>query len=248
MRLTTFGVFWSIVLFAVSSHAQEPDCIKCHGKLTKEKVVHAAVSMGCGSCHTGIDARTVPHKMTGSFPKGLSADQPEICYGCHDKSLFKKKNVHAAVGMGCTGCHNPHSSKNDRLLTSAVPDLCLTCHDRTEFSRKTVHVPVAGGMCLGCHTPHSSDEAALLLKKTVDLCLDCHPDVAKRPHAVAGFSSQGHPTGMPLGKKAGLKDPSRPERPFDCTSCHTPHSADGPRLFRFNARSSMDLCTKCHKM
>ncbi len=248
MRQTELSVFFAVFLSAITAYSQETDCVNCHGRLAKEKVVHAAVSMGCGSCHTGIDAGIVPHKKTGGFSKGLSSDPPELCYGCHDKSGFEKKNVHAAVGMGCTGCHNPHSSKNERLLVSLVPDLCFTCHDKSGFAGKTVHVPVAGGMCLGCHSPHSSDEYALLLKKTIDLCLDCHPNTAKKPHAVAGFSSQGHPTGLVQEKAKELKDPVRPERPFSCASCHAPHSSAGPRLFRFNARSSMELCTKCHRM
>jgi predicted CXXCH cytochrome family protein len=167
--------------------------------------------------------------------------------------------------MGCTGCHNPHSSSNAKLLIAEAPDLCTTCHDKAEFSRKTTHVPVAGGMCLSCHTPHSSDHMALLTKQPIEVCLDCHPDVPKKPHAIAGFSSNSHPVGMPKpapapkkGKKdqqepapmpaSETKDPARPTMVFYCGSCHSPHSTNNPKLFRFNARSSMDLCAHCHKM
>lgn len=246
---TRFPVFLFAVLTLAAAGSGAPafsaevDCLTCHKQLTQEKNVHAAVQMGCPTCHTAIDASTVPHKKTGKTAKGLSVDQPDLCYGCHDKALFAKKNVHAAVGMGCTGCHNPHSSKNPKLLTAEVPGLCFTCHDKAAFSRKYVHAPVAGGMCLSCHNPHSSDAMALLTKAPEQVCLDCHAAVPKKPHAVAGFTSRGHPVGSSY-----KKDPKRPDKPFYCGSCHDPHSADSPQLFRYGAKSSMGLCTQCHKM
>jgi predicted CXXCH cytochrome family protein len=259
--LLLYGFLLVLVPFVTS--AQDIDCLKCHAKLKKEKVIHTALDMGCMSCHTGIDAKSVPHKKTNTIAKGLSADQPDLCYACHDKAVFSKKNVHAAVSMGCTGCHNPHSSKNAKLLISDAPDLCFSCHDKAEFGKKTVHAPVQGGMCISCHAPHSSDEMALLLKKPVEICLECHPDIPQKPHAIAGFSSKWHPVGAP--KPAGvsqkdqkgkqqqkpekdLKDPARPDKPFYCGSCHSPHSTNTPKLLKFNARSTMDLCTACHKV
>ncbi len=231
--------------------SQEIDCLKCHVSFKKEKVIHGALEM-CTSCHAGIDAKVVPHRKTNNSAKGLSSKQPDLCYGCHDKTVFTRKNVHAAVGMGCTGCHNPHSSKNAKLLVAEAPDLCFTCHDKAPFSKKIVHAPVAGGMCLSCHTPHSSDEMALLAKQPYQLCLDCHADVPKKRHALSGFGSSRHPLGEPKKGKKGeehfLKNPSQPDKPFYCGSCHDPHSADVNRLFRFNARTGMNLCANCHKM
>jgi predicted CXXCH cytochrome family protein len=257
---TIFSFLLMLVPLAVS--AQDSDCLKCHAKLKKEKVIHAALDMGCESCHSGIDAKSVPHKKTNKIAKGLSADQPNLCFGCHDKATFSRKNVHAAVSMGCTGCHNPHSSKNAKLLISDAPDLCFSCHEKAEFSKKTIHAPVQGGMCLSCHTSHSSDEMALLLKKPVEACLECHPDVPKKPHAIAGFSSKWHPVGVPKPESVTkkdqkgnqqkqekeLKDPARPDKPFYCGSCHNPHSTNTPKLLKFNARSTMELCTACHKV
>jgi predicted CXXCH cytochrome family protein len=266
-----------LVSVAASSD-KEIDCLKCHAKLKSEKVVHPALDMGCPACHTGIDARTVPHKKTNKIARGLSAAQPDLCYGCHDKAMFSKKNVHPAVGMGCTRCHNPHSSKNAKLLVAEVPDLCFSCHGKALFSKKNIHAPVAGGMCLSCHTPHSSDRMALLLKAPLEVCLECHPDIPKKPHAISGFSAASHPVGLPkivikmvknekaekevAGKEATVKeateievkeeqilmDPSRPDKVFYCGSCHDPHSTSVPNLFRFNATSTMGLCLHCHKI
>jgi len=218
----------SILVPLAAASDKEIDCLKCHAKLKSGKVVHQALDMGCPTCHTGIDARTVPHKKTNKIARGLSGEQPDLCYGCHDKAMF---------------------------------------------SKKTVHPPVAGGMCLSCHSPHSSDQMALLLKAPLEVCLECHPDIPKKKHAIAAFSSASHPVGLPkivikkgnkekaekevAGKEAAekeikeeriLMDPSRPDKVFYCGSCHNPHSTPGPHLLRFNATSTMGLCSHCHKM
>jgi predicted CXXCH cytochrome family protein len=321
--------------------AADIDCLMCHKSLIEEKVVHPAVQMGCTACHTGIDAGKVPHGKTNKIAKGLSAEQPELCYGCHDKKTFGKKTVHPAVNMGCTGCHNPHSSKyakllvaeppalcfnchdksvfsgkkdvhppvaggmctschnphstdSEKLLTAELPDLCFnchdkrkfagkyihapvsmgmctschsphqsdkekllantppvlcyTCHDKAAFTKKNVHAPVAAGMCLTCHAPHAAEEMALLRKDPPFVCLDCHADVRKRPHAVVGFQTAGHPLGIAKKGKKYLEDPARPGKRFYCGSCHNPHSSDSIRLFRYKADSTFALCTYCHKM
>ncbi|MGE5238657.1 MAG: cytochrome c3 family protein [Chloroflexota bacterium] len=229
--------------------SEEVDCLSCHEDLKKEKVVHPAVDMGCATCHSAIDATDIPHKKTNNIAKGLSAEQPDLCYNCHDKAKFTKATVHAAVGMGCTGCHNPHSSKNARLLVAALPDLCYNCHDKAEFTKKNVHMPVASGECLTCHTPHSSDFPFLLNNQPLKVCLECHEDVKNRPHAIVGFTTtKGHPIGEPIKEGKVPDDPARPGKKFYCGSCHNPHSSDSPRLFRYKGETSFDLCMHCHKM
>ena len=239
LSIVIMAFFSPVLCFPAS--AAEINCLKCHGKLKQGKSVHKALNMGCTTCHSGIDASTIPHKKTTALAKGLSSEQPSLCYGCHDQSLFTKKTVHAALAMGCTACHNPHSSKNARLLTSVPPALCFTCHDKAEFTKKNVHKPVASGDCMTCHTPHSSDEIALLSRNPLDLCSQCHPDTPHGQHISSrqtGSSEQG----------TGPQDPARPGKPFYCGSCHNPHSTDSPLLFRFNAQSVSKLCLNCHKM
>ncbi len=224
-----------ILLLPCSALSITPDCQKCHEKLLKEKIVHPAIAMGCEACHTNIDASTVPHKNTGKIAHGLSSDQPTLCYGCHDSSLFTKKDVHPALSMGCTVCHNPHSSAYAKLLVAQPPELCFTCHDKAGFTNKlNNHLPVAQGKCLICHTPHSSDEMALLLKKPMDVCLGCHENI----------THGGHNTMTP-GKE--LQDPLRPGKPFYCGTCHNPHGSNGVLMFRFDAQSAKSLCEHCHK-
>ncbi len=187
-----------IPLFAT---AAEVNCLKCHNELTKKKFEHAAVAMGCPTCHTDIDARTVPHKMKSKIAKGLSAEQPDLCYGCHDKALFEKKFVHAAVGMGCTTCHSPHSSNTAPLLLNPVVALCKTCHEDKASGK---HILTGYGLgdrhptqdkpnpahpdkelsCVSCHTPHASNGSFLFTDEAVragNLCLLCHTRVMVRP-------------------------------------------------------------------
>lgn len=247
VRYTLFA-FSIILLIQSPAFSKEINCLECHDDLAKEKVVHPALQMGCTTCHEGIDATDVPHKKTNKITKGLSSEQPELCYGCHDKTKFTKKTVHAALEMGCTSCHNPHSSKYKKLLIAEPPALCLNCHDKAEFSRKNVHEPVAEGMCLSCHSPHSSDNTALLLQRPIRVCLDCHADVRKTPHAITGFESTGHPIGLlRSGTKEFPDDPARPGKKFYCGSCHNPHSSDSIKLFRYKGNMALDICINCHK-
>jgi len=217
------------------------NCLDCHSELAPEKGAHPAVAMGCVSCHTGIDASDVPHKIKNKIAKGLSAEQPDLCYGCHDKSNFEKKVVHAAVSMGCTGCHNPHASKNSKLLTAEIPGLCYACHEKGKFGKKTVHPPVESGMCLSCHSPHASNDAALLLQPVGKLCTTCHEKQSSGKHVMAGYGlGDDHPL-------QGKADPSAPKRELSCVSCHNPHSSPGKKLLANAAAGPAELCLICHK-
>lgn len=206
-------------VFCSLASAAEINCLKCHNKLATNKVQHVAVAMGCPTCHPGINDATVPHKNSGKNAMGLSSDQPGLCYECHDKMLYSKKTVHAAIGMGCTGCHNPHSSKNANLLISVQPDLCYKCHDKALFSKKNVHAAVGMG-CTGCHNPHATDNPKLLKSNPPELCFSCHDKlefVNKNVHSpVAG--------GM-------------------CLACHTPHSSDNMALL---IKEPLQVCLSCH--
>lgn len=231
------------------SRGDAADCLACHGDLAKGKSVHAAVQMGCETCHSAIDASNIPHAKTGKVARGLSADVPDLCYTCHDRKKFSGKYIHAPVGIGlCTGCHDPHRSGNAKLLKKAAPDLCFGCHEKSGFSKKNVHAPVAGGVCLDCHAHHSAEEFALLKKEAPFVCLECHGDVRKSPHAVTGFETAGHPLGIARKGKQYLTDPARPGKRFYCGSCHNPHSSDWGRLFRYQAEGTFGLCSHCHKM
>ena len=197
-KLTLSPVLLSILItmfFSLApgspSLAAEIDCFKCHEKLKQGKSVHQALTMGCTTCHTGINASTVPHKKTNKLPKGLSSAPPALCYGCHDKVEFTKKNIHPPIASGgCTTCHAPHSSDEIALLSSKPLDLCAQCHPDTPHgqhisSRQTgssdgPQDPARPGKpfyCGSCHNPHSTDSPLLFrfnAQSVSKLCLNCH--------------------------------------------------------------------------
>lgn len=212
-----FALIFLITLFIFSGYADaQLDCMKCHKHMTTKKFVHAAIQMGCESCHSE------PHQKNSKFPKGLSAATPDLCYNCHDKTKFSKKNVHPPVAGGmCSGCHDPHTSDRAKLLIADSPALCFNCHDKKGFSgKKVVHAAVAGGMCSACHTPHSSDGDKLLVSAQPELCFKCHNKSKFESKIVHSPVS----TGM-------------------CTSCHFPHQGDNDKLL---ITSQPDLCYNCH--
>jgi predicted CXXCH cytochrome family protein len=183
--------------------------------------------------------------VTVLFGVASESAQAADCLECH-KDLTEGKVVHAAVQMGCEGCHTgvdasaiPHKFIGNKGLKAQPPTLCYECHSKDTFTKLNRHVPVAKGMCLSCHTPHSGPNDALLLKDAYHLCLQCHENVDKKPHAVFGSPPQSHAL-------RGREDPKREGKPFDCLSCHLPHSSAWGKLFRYEAQDTAGLCKNCH--
>ena len=193
------GFIFALLLAAACAppaQAQNAECLKCHAGVADKKVVHGALNMGCATCHSEIDASSVPHKFKGKFAKGLSAEGPALCAKCHDKKLFEGKFIHAPVAEGmCLGCHNPHSSDNQGLLKKSPAALCLDCHPDIAkgphviagFSRsghplgndkKEVQDPLRPGKifyCAGCHEPHRSELPKLTrYGNGMAACQKCH--------------------------------------------------------------------------
>jgi predicted CXXCH cytochrome family protein len=193
-RVFFFFLIISGIALGVSglTSAEKIDCLECHKDISGGKVVHAAVQMGCEGCHTGVDASDIPHKFKGK--KGLSAE---------------------------------------------LPDLCFTCHEKGQFTKKDQHPPVSAGMCLSCHFVHSGPYVSLLTKQGNQLCSECHKDIEKKPHLRSGTLPQGHAL-------VGRHDPIREGKPFGCVSCHVPHSSDWGKLYRYEATNPTGLCKNCH--
>jgi predicted CXXCH cytochrome family protein len=234
-RMRALIFVFTLFLVPHSAGAAEMQCIDCHPDKREGKVIHAALDMGCGSCHAGNHAGEKPAPT-------LMAPAPDLCFNCHDKRNFTKKVQHSAVAGGmCTSCHNPHSSKNAKLLTALTPDLCFTCHDKSMFTKKTVHPPVKDGQCTYCHSPHASDHPGVLNQPLADLCTTCHDRQTSGRHVMAAFSaSDTHPV-------KGKPDPSRSGRELSCTSCHNPHASEQKKLLTNEAKSPGNLCLLCHK-
>lgn len=175
-------------LLALPAHAQNPPCADCHAAIAKKSTVHADF---CDSCHEGLDARVMPHKTQGKSAKQRAAEGPDLCFGCHDKAMFKGKVAHAPVESGlCLTCHDLHGSDYQGLLRKDTALLCLDCHPDIQkgphviagFSRSghplgaeplrqdengkpiIAEDPLRPGKkfyCAACHEPHRSEYGKL---------------------------------------------------------------------------------------
>ncbi len=197
------GAVFLVGSMPCSRAAAEDNCLtSCHDhdNISKGAVVHPALQLGCQACHIGIDASSKPHKITNNIPKGLAAEPPDLCFNCHDKLEFTKKNVHEPVAKGkCLSCHNPHASDEMAMLKKKPADSCLECHAKilkkphpasgahplgiVKVWQKPVMDPSRPGKvfyCGSCHDPHSSDSPNLFRYKAKDaygLCKYCHKEL-----------------------------------------------------------------------
>lgn len=220
--INIFSVFmmciFAVLLFSFQPcFAEENPCLTCHGKIKQPaKSVHAAIALGCSSCHKSVEGKTHPGQK-GSII--LTQSMPGLCYSCHDEKKFMDQSVHQPVQTGmCTGCHDAHQSNYPKILLKDSPGLCYNCHDESRFKGGSGHTNL--GMCTGCHNPHASKVNKILNATQPDLCYTCHDKaqfIKKYVHSI-----------IPVG---------------GCTSCHTPHVSKDPSLL---TQSIYDLCVSCH--
>ena len=95
-------------------------CLTCHPEKNEGRFVHAAVRMGCASCHQIISEKnetTITLFATGS----------DLCAKCHEPQ--KDPVLHGPYKNGqCLICHDPHSSDFKGQTRSDANSLCLACH------------------------------------------------------------------------------------------------------------------------
>jgi predicted CXXCH cytochrome family protein len=231
-------------------------CLTCHAQGTKvaEKGSrHAALDLGCQSCHT-------THK-TGDLDKRefryhLAKSTPELCLDCHDSKDAHLQKAHANQPFSradCVGCHDPHQSNSPRLLQAYLHNpfenkmcdschepakdgkvtlvkadsrqLCLSCHEDQAKAIESARVqhPGAQGDCIACHNPHAGKTPGFLQPNPVSACLNCHSDQAEL-----------------------LKKPVHHQPAFEvgCATCHEPHGGDNQHLLRASTPNA--LCLECH--
>jgi predicted CXXCH cytochrome family protein len=243
------------LLKAASGEEKDNLCLSCHktGLHVAEKGSrHAALDMGCDTCHT-------THK-TGLEPTAenrfhLTNATPALCVDCHDvkDADLQKKHSNQPFGTAnCVQCHDPHQSDSPKLMAKFqhVPfqgngcdtchqpakdgkvvltqtdtkALCVTCHDDKVKQIDSAKVSHAGaaGDCTDCHNPHASSQPGLPKTDSVTICLGCHSDIADQ------------------GKKSVHHQPAFAQ---GCSTCHTPHGGDNDHLLRAKGNS---LCLECH--
>ena len=74
---------------------------------------------------------SAPWLGAATHPVPLDKNTPSAkCIECHEDKA-KGKNVHSAIAMGCTSCHEIRVNKDVtrvKLITSTPQALCITCH------------------------------------------------------------------------------------------------------------------------
>jgi len=254
-------------------------CLGCHKpdspRFTQQHAGYPVARADCASCHDPHGSNTaailfdtvhppVAAKRCSQCHNAATAAEPfatrragfELCRGCHSAMVneaFSKSRVHWPLvdRTGCLNCHEPHASRQKKLLNVAEGGLCGRCHrDTADYQARLAekarqerpdskvkvekgalaHSPVQEGRCTTCHTPHASDSVRLLRNASVvDGCGACHDWLKHNSH--------------PVGEK--YVDMRNRNRSVDCLSCHRAHGTGYRYLITFPTPT--ELCVQCHK-
>lgn len=111
-------------------------------------------NMSCSDCHD-------PHEGNAVNGGGMSMmTSSQSCVECHraqgDHYVFR----HEASQDGCTVCHTPHGSVNNKMLKAANATLCLQCHFQQQTASGSImigernhasYLPRGHCWSAGCH-------------------------------------------------------------------------------------------------
>ena len=160
MGKTSLVTIIILMLLTGTAVGQQESCLDCHPDKKEGKIVHAAISMGCASCHSGTHAGEKPG------PKLVSA-VPDLCFSCHRWEVYGDRNAASATQQAsrfnlpsdrghafhvgnrdvpCTACHAAHGS-------ATLPALIVTGKNPGMIGYSQTS---SGGTCTPtCHTPRS---------------------------------------------------------------------------------------------
>ena len=244
---------WVTVSLGVAQGGAEPDCLTCHSAIKQkldEPVVHAAVEMGCESCHLN-------HREPGlTAPKPyLNDQQPDLCLTCHDAEDSAIVTAHHGQPFAkarCTSCHDPHAAALPKLIPAEQHGpygarQCEACHQPPKDGAVQLTAATTAALCFGCHeelkqrfegAPHKHS----LLAGDPNTCADCHdPHGSEHPYYLVKDAEQlcldCH--GEVIAGKKYVHEPVR----RSCVLCHDPHAeANEKQLYA----AGNDLCLECH--
>ena len=119
--------------FIINPRHDPMSCFQCHLDIHAEFNLpqhHPVIEdhMSCVDCHD-------PHGGDIMKPTagGLAmARENESCAQCHRDQTRPFVFEHPAMSEGCTLCHNPHGSVNQKMLVISDPNLCLRCHAQVQ--------------------------------------------------------------------------------------------------------------------
>jgi DmsE family decaheme c-type cytochrome len=150
-------------------------CLQCHEgsrRIDWMGSQHELRDLACTDCHSVMSPGSPDHQLKGGSVL-------ETCGQCHTRQVRSQQLSFSRmpVGegkMGCTSCHDPHGSPNERLLVAAtINDVCYSCHAEKRGPFLWEHAPVAES-CANCHDPHGSRHEKMLAVPKPRLCQQCH--------------------------------------------------------------------------
>lgn len=240
---------------AAAAPAASP-CLACHAlikTLLTRKVVHAAVGMGCDSCHG--DHRKGGDGAANKQDHYLNSKQPDVCLTCHDakeKAFTDAHRGQPAAQAVCTGCHNPHASDAPKLIMAEQHSpfagrQCDSCHEAPVKGKVKLGEASTNALCFLCHDDMKTRLAGAkskhsLIASSENSCIDCHD-----PHASDHKKFlKSSPASLCTSCHADVtKDKKFVHEPVQggCTVCHDAHASD----FKKNTHAAgNDLCMGCH--
>ena len=227
---------------APSEYVGSETCATCHEEVakgfannqhTKMALMHGSNGVTCENCHGAgkahVDGGGDVSKIFNPSKHSVK-EVDSTCLKCHAGAHPDfERSPHAKANVGCTSCHSiHHSGDQEQLLKARQPALCYQCHaDQKAQFNMPIHHKVNEGLvnCSDCHDPHGTF-LSTNLKSTADrnaVCTKCHTDVR-------GPFTYEH----------------TPVKADGCTSCHSPHGSQNPRLL--NMPSVNTLCKQCHSV
>ena len=118
--------------FIVNPGQDATACFQCHLSTRAEFNLpqHHPVlekKMNCVQCHD-------PHGLDIMKPAGglAMAQHNKTCAQCHREQTRPFVFEHESLREGCTVCHTPHGSINQKMLVASDSNLCLRCHAQVQ--------------------------------------------------------------------------------------------------------------------
>ena len=155
--------------------AQDVSCTSCH-RIHSTNAFQLIDEEGtfCGVCHVSVvnefrrrsnhpltdQAITCMscHDFTGRNDADFGHGSNANCYRCHPEQsgpyLFEHEatSSFSTQGDGCTSCHLPHGSPNERLLARSGDHICLQCHGMPPLHRIKHDGIGSKFFCVDCHS------------------------------------------------------------------------------------------------
>lgn len=232
----------------------------------------ASTNNMCFSCHDGfvLDSRFVWKSDKHAHPVGIKPSEKVNIPTSNGKNIFPLNDDGKVY---CGTCHTAHGVNWNQTespvflrVKNINSSLCLACHLDKSTGTKEGNHPVfkqppnkpdrlidAGAkftkngkvICQSCHSPHAAEGEKILLINNQDsaLCLTCHKDKKS-------IRETKHNLGL-TAPNALNKNGQLPSDAGICSTCHTPHDANGPMLWARNTIKTKDMsaarCMSCHK-